>query len=120
VTDLAATALEPLVGAQFVALASEPMETWTSVYSVTADLPLAFYREVARYAGAHVWSGKGDTFYAKRSCACLHANGPGPRTIPVPGRCDLWDAIREESLGRGSSNIIRDFEHGETVTPRWQ
>jgi len=117
VTDRAAPALEPLVGTQFATLAAEPMETWSSV---TADLPLEFYRELARYAGVHVWSEKDDTFCANTSYVCLRANSPGPRAILVSRRCDPWDAITEGSLGRGSGKLIRDFEHGETVTRRWQ
>ena len=120
VNDPDATTLGALPGTDKPTLAVKEMGSWRSVYAVTQDLPPAFYRELARYAGVHIWSEKDDTFYANNSYACLHANGPGSRTILFPRRCDLWDAITEESLAKGTDEFTRHFEHGETIILRWQ
>jgi hypothetical protein len=114
------TALGCLPGTRAVTLALKPMESWTSVYTITPDLPPACYRELARYAHVHIWSEKDDTFYANKSYVCLQANGAGQRTIRFPQTCDLWDAITEESLAKGTDKFTRHFEHGETVILRWQ
>jgi hypothetical protein len=119
VRDPEAIALGRLPGADAVTLAQKDMGDWTSIYAIMPDLPPAFYRELARYAGVHVWSERDDSFFANKSYICLHANGPGERTIAFPRQCDVRDAITEELLGEGALTYSQDFRHGETTVLRW-
>jgi hypothetical protein len=118
--DPDAATLGVLPGTDKTTLAVKEIGSWRSVYAITQDLPPAFYRELARYAGVHIWSEKDDTFYANKSYVCLHANGAGQRTILFPRRCELWDAITEDPLAKGTDEFTRHFEHGETIILRWQ
>jgi hypothetical protein len=120
VEDPQAIALGRLPGSDSVTLAMKKMGSWTSLYSITPDLPPAVYRELARHAGVHIWSEKDDTFYANKSYVCLHANGAGQRTILFPRRCELSDAITEEALGTSAEYRTHDLQHGETLVLRWE
>ena len=121
VTDKTVTALGNLPGTDKTTLAIKDMGSWTSVYSITADLAPEFYKELARLAGVHIWSEKqGTTFYANKGYVCLHANGDGQRTITFPRQCAIWDALIEKKLAVNTRHYNCNLKHGETVILRWK
>ncbi len=102
------------------ALAVRDMGTWQSVYSLTGTLPPAVYRELARWAGVHIFNERDDTFYANDTMVCLHANGAGARTIRFPWACDIVDVITERPLAVNSDSLTYEFKNGETLLMRWR
>lgn len=100
-------------------LVTREMDDWTTWYAVTANMPAAVYREIARAAGVHLFSDRSDTFYANASFVTLHADGAGQRNITFPHRCDVYDAIAGTLLLSGARVFAHDFEHGETLVLRW-
>jgi hypothetical protein len=119
VQDDRAVTLGKLPGGSAATLATKDMGSWTSVYAITAVLPAAFYRELARHAGVHIYNDRDDTFYANKSYVTVHANGAGPRTIRFPRSCELRDAVTEKQLAARTRQYSHDFKNGETIILRW-
>lgn len=66
---------------------------WNSLYLALPNFGPALLRNIARFAGVHIWSASDDVVYANRSMVCLHTAFPGVKTIrlPAPARVtDLW------------------------------
>jgi hypothetical protein len=66
---------------------------WASVFTTAVPIPAALWRNLARYAGAHVYSDGGDVLMADRSIVALHSVHPGAKRIALPGPCKVWDVI---------------------------
>lgn len=83
--------------------------TWKSMYLAMHCFGAGLLREIARFAGAHVWCESGDVVYANRSMLCLHTAENGPRTISLPAPAvvtDLWSG--EASAGPVTEIVSRD------------
>lgn len=94
---------------------------WEALYAVTSDLPAAVYREIARYAGVHIYNESNDTFYANSSYICLHANGTGQRMIRFPRPVTLYDAETEgTALATNTNSFTYYFSSGETRLLRYE
>jgi hypothetical protein len=115
VQDSAAETLGTLPGSTAVTLAAKRMQEWTSVYSMTPVLPPAFYRELARLAGVHIYSERDEALYANRSYLTIAANEAGTRTIRLPQNVDVFDAVSEQKLYTGVTQFKRAFEAKEVV-----
>jgi hypothetical protein len=87
---------------------------WNSVYAISPDLPPAFYRELARQAGVHLYSEKDDTLYVNQSLITLHARDDGERTLRFPEAVTLSDALTNESLNTSTSAHTLNMQRGET------
>ena len=120
VNDSSAETLGVLPGTDKVTFAIKPMGDWTSLYAITADLPSALYRELARQAGVHIWNDRSDTFYANKTFVTLHADGAGKRTIRFPWACDVFNMVTEEQVGANQESYTYDFKDGETLILRWK
>jgi len=73
---------------------------WRSVYLSMLNFGPALLRNLARFAGAHVWCETDDVIYANRSMLCLHTASAGRKAIALPASAvvtDLW--TRERSAG---------------------
>ena len=118
VSDPEAITLGTAPGTRETVLALKPQKDWTSLYAPTPDLPPSFYRELARQAGVHLYSERDDTFYVNRSYACLHADGPGLRTLRFKSSHTLYDAFTEKLLAANTTKYTSELKHGETVLLR--
>jgi hypothetical protein len=98
-----------------VTLAIRPVNGGQALYTITPTLPAAFYREVARFAGVHLYNDRDDTLYASRSYLTLAANQAGPRTLRLPQPCDVFDPFTGARLYENVSEFTRSFLPGETV-----
>ena len=66
---------------------------WASVFSTTVPIPAHLWRNLARYAGEHVYSDTGDVLMADRTIVALHSVHPGAKRINLPGTYKVWDVI---------------------------
>lgn len=57
---------------------------WQSVYLSMLNFGPALLRNLAEFAGAHVWSATDDVLYANRSLVCLHTASAGKKRIRLP------------------------------------
>jgi len=70
---------------------------WRSVYLAMLNFGPQLLRNLARFAGAHVWCESDDVVYASRSLVCLHTASAGEKVIHLPQPAivtDLWSGER--------------------------
>ena len=114
VVDHAATPLARNPESGQINLAIKHQESWTALYAISPDLPPAFYRELARQAGVHLYNEHDDTLYVNASLMTLHARDDGERTLHFPKPVTLHDALSEESLAEHASQLTLSMRKGET------
>jgi len=91
--DPAATVLGRLRDGGEPAFALRDHDGWRSVYLSMLNFGPQLLRNLARFAGAHVWCDSDDVVYANRSLLCLHTATAGDKTIGLPAPAmvtDLW------------------------------
>jgi hypothetical protein len=91
--DPAATVLGRLRDGGEAAFALRQHAGWRSVYLAMLNFGPQLLRNLAAFAGAHVWCHSNDVLYANRSILCLHSASAGEKRIhlPVPAVVtDLW------------------------------
>lgn len=119
INDPAATVLGTMPGTTEATLAVKRVADWTSIYSITAALPPAFFRAVARTAGVHIYNDADDTLYASQSYLTICANKSGKRTIHFPTRCDVYDALTGNLLYHGVDRVSKEMRDKETLLFRY-
>lgn len=72
---------------------------WISLFSATAPLPASLWRNIARFAGAHVYSETNDILLASREVVGLHSIKSGPKEILLPEMMNVRDLVSGESMG---------------------
>lgn len=82
---------------------------WASVFSEAPLMPAGLVREIARYAGCHVYSEENDVLYAGRSLLAVHAAKPGPRALRLPEPVTVWDLYEQRIVSRDQSQFLADF-----------
>jgi hypothetical protein len=92
---------------------------WISLWSRTAAMPAACYRELAYAAGVHIFNEQDDVFYANRSLICLHAKSTGERVLRFPVKVEIRNALNDEQLCKGSQEWKGQFKAGETRLFYW-
>lgn len=63
------------------------------VWSCAMPLSAEVLRACARTAGCNIWCEENDVIYASDSVAAIHTVKSGPRTLRLPRRCRVTDAI---------------------------
>lgn len=104
------------------AMAIREFNEWTSIYSATSEMTAAIYRELARYAGVHIYNESNDTLYANTSYVCIHPSHNETvlqsRTIHFPMAVDVYDALTETLLQSNTTSYTRSYYGGETMIYR--
>jgi len=89
-------------------------EDWASVYSATPNIPPCVLKELARYAGVHIYCESEDVLYADRAYVALHTVRAGVKTIRLPHRADVWEVYSNRLLGRDCTEFQDMVEAGST------
>jgi hypothetical protein len=95
--DPRATVLGHLRDGGEAAFSVREHDGWRSVYLSMLNFGPQLFRNLARFAGAHVWCDSNDVLYANRSLLCLHTASPGRKTVALPAPAlvtDLWSGER--------------------------
>jgi hypothetical protein len=82
---------------------------WRSVYSAAPNIPANVLRNIARYAGVHIYSDAGDVLYANKSLLGVHALEGGARVFRLPARAKSVDDVF------GRTTIAKGVSEFETV-----
>lgn len=114
VEDPQAIALGRLRGTHRVGLAMRRFEDWTSVYLAAPSPTPDLFREIARFAGAHIWHEEHDALYVDRSFLALHAQEAGVKRITLPRTTDVVDLFTGETIARGAQEFTIDAPAGVT------
>ena len=89
-------------------------DSWTSVYCSVPVLPPAVLRNIAREAGVHIYTDTDDAVAANDWMLCVCAASDGPRTIRLPKRATVVDALSGETTAKDASHFEVDMKYGET------
>ena len=90
-----------------VGYASKNFPEWTSIYSAVPNLPSAVLREIARTAGVHLYSEKGDVLYASSELLGVHTLSGGKRRFNLPQSVEIvYDLFNRRTVAEG----VRSFE----------
>ena len=76
------------------------LNDWTSVYIAVPNVPAPILRNLARYAGCHVYTQDGDLVYANSHFLAIHTNAGGPKRLRLPMRTDVYDAFTEKVVAK--------------------
>jgi hypothetical protein len=88
---------------------------WKSVYSASPNLPAALLRNIARYAGVHIYSDAGDVLYANRSMLGVHTLAGGKRVFKLPARAEtVYDVFGRRTVAKNVSEFEIFLERQST------
>jgi len=87
---------------------------WTSVFTAALPVPFDLIREMARYAGAHVYSEENDVVLVSKEFLSLHSTRVGERRIKLPNLCSVWDLIADQELYQSTDIIEYSVAEPET------
>ncbi|NLG24861.1 MAG: hypothetical protein GX558_05860, partial [Clostridiales bacterium] len=73
---------------------------YRSAYSSAPFVPPGVLRELARYAGAHIWAQDEDVFMAGGGFVMLHTLRAGEKALNLPCAGDVYDAFSGQRLAR--------------------
>ena len=87
---------------------------YTIAYSSTPDIPAGILRELARFAGAHVFTEEEDVFYANAHYVMLHTVRGGDKTIRLPQKTNVWDAFTGRKVAENTDVFTDRMERRTT------
>lgn len=96
------------------AFAVKTMPDWISVYCSVPVLPPAVIRNIAREAGVHIYSEMDDFVAANNWLLTLCASNDGTRTIRLPRRATVRDAMTGKTVAVGATRWAARMRFGET------
>ncbi len=86
------------------------------VYSCVPVICPEFYRNLARFAGVHIYSERNDPMSATGNFIYVHADKNGKRTIKLKNKANVINAFTGKKLAVNNKNEISfNMKHGETV-----
>ncbi|MGE4358200.1 MAG: hypothetical protein AB7E08_06620, partial [Candidatus Omnitrophota bacterium] len=79
---------------------------WTSIWSGAPNLPSSLLRNIARYAGCHIYDEGDDQIFASEKVLAIHTRYAGERTIKLPKKCDVYDPFQKKYIAKG----VKEFK----------
>lgn len=98
--DPAASILGTYVGSKHVSMAVRSFSNWKSIWTVTAHLPPAVFRDIAKFAGVHIYNRSDEPFYANKSFVTVVGSASGPRTLFFPRALKVYDAMTNQLVAQ--------------------
>ncbi|MHB9030609.1 MAG: hypothetical protein ACYC9O_17730, partial [Candidatus Latescibacterota bacterium] len=95
-------------------VASRGTGDYAAVFVTAVPLPANLWRNIARYAGAHVYSETNDVLLADRSVVALHSAYSGKKAIALPGPRRVYDVISGKLFSKKTDRIVFDLDAPET------
>jgi hypothetical protein len=89
---------------------------WTSIYVGAPNLPAPLLRNIARFAGAHIYSAEGDVIYASRDLLGVHTLSGGPRRFALPrSAAEVVDLFTGQVVARSTAVVVVDLPPASTA-----
>jgi hypothetical protein len=82
------------------------------------QLPPGLLRNVARAAGVHVWLDTEDALYTDGQIVGLHAATEGRKTLRLPGRFRVFNAITGEAVASDGHTVVVPLQRAQTILLR--
>jgi len=77
-------------------------------------LPPAVIRNMAREAGVHIYCDNNDFMAANNWLLCVCAASDGPRTVRLPRKAKVVDALTDEVTASDATEFTLEMRYGET------
>jgi hypothetical protein len=89
-----------------VGLACKQVNGANSVYCSAGPLNPAVVRDLAQFAGAHVYLDASDVSYFSRAFVGIHTWKAGPRRLAFPESQPLYDVLHEKALAAATAHEL--------------
>ncbi|MBU0478423.1 beta-galactosidase, partial [bacterium] len=90
------------------------MENYTSIFSAAPAIPCEILRNIAKYAGVHLYVDTCDPVYTTPDIIGIHASSEGVKEIKLKSKRDVYDPFKKEWIVRNSDTIRIEMERNET------
>ncbi|MDW8073749.1 MAG: beta-galactosidase [Nitrososphaerota archaeon] len=92
-------------GEEWPGFCVKEMADWRSIYFAAPKVPVSILRNIAKYAGVHIYSEDNDVVYANQYFLSIHSRKPGTKTIRLPRTTHVYDLISEKYVARDVSEF---------------
>ena len=96
------------------ALAVKDMGDWISIWCGVPNMPACLLRNIAKFAGVHIYTEGDDVVYANNSLLAIHARYSGKRMVHLPKRYTVVDAFTGEILAKDAQSFEVMLNRGQT------
>lgn len=96
------------------AFAVKRMRDWTSVWCGVPNMPACLLRNIAKFAGVHIYTEGDDVVYASNSLFAVHARYSGERIIHLPRPCTVVDPFTDNTIAKGVQSFTVALRRGQT------
>jgi hypothetical protein len=100
------------------AFAARDHGSWRSVYLAMLNFGPALLRNLAWFAGAHVWIESDEALFANRSMLCLHTASASEKVVRLPRPASVTD-LGSGEMSAGAVAELR-FASPAYRTRAWQ
>ncbi|OPZ80182.1 MAG: hypothetical protein BWY76_03433 [bacterium ADurb.Bin429] len=91
---------------------------YASIYCEAPNLPAILLREIARYAGCHIYLETNDFLIAGKNLVMVHSAKPGPRTLRLPAPARVTELFRDEVVAECANVVDFIFDGPDTAVFR--
>jgi hypothetical protein len=92
------------------------MPDWISIYVAVPNIPSPVLRGIARYAGVHLYSDKGDVLYATSDLMSVHTVAGGKRTFKLPVAVEIvYDLFEKKTLAKNKDTFDVNLKPASTA-----
>jgi len=89
-----------------VGMACKKVNGANSIYCMASPIDPAVFRDIARFAGVHVYVDTSDASYFSRSFLSVHVRKPGTLHIEMPSSESLYDLLNDKAYSPSLSHDI--------------
>jgi hypothetical protein len=87
---------------------------FTSIYYASKCIKSEVVREIARFAGCHIYTESDEVLYANNNYVTLHCDSTGRKTLRFNEPCSPYEVYEKKFYGEGVTEIEFDAYLGET------
>ena len=116
VKDDTAKALGNFLVNKKVSFALKEMDGWNSIYIGSQHVRSDVIREIARFAGCHIFCETDDIIYSGEHYITIHAGFTGEKTLKFKKPCSPFEVYEEKCYGENVAEISFKMLKGETKT----
>ena len=87
---------------------------YAALFMTALQIPAELWRNIARYAGAHVYCESNDVLMANKHMVALHSLKGGEKRITLPERCRVRDVVSGRDIAKNASEILFELNPPET------
>lgn len=96
------------------AMMLKEQDGYTTIYCGSKYLGCDVIKEVARYAGCHIYCETEDVLYANQHFVTIHASCSGEKVIHLPRQCSVTEVYEDVNYGEHVGQICVKLRKGET------